>query len=97
MTHEQILRMQGWSDENIEKLRVIANNQEAYQYALRTNDLTGAYKMTQPKEKEPSHNLMEFFSSFSTDEPESAKELSIVLTKFARWVQSEVDKNKASQ
>jgi len=97
MTQEQILRMQGWSEENIEKLRIIASNPEAYQYALRTNDLTGAYNMVVPKEKEQNHNLMEFFGSFSDEQPESAKELSIQLTKFARWVQSEVDKNKASQ
>lgn len=96
MNQEQVLKMQGWSDENIAKLKAITNNPEAYQYALKTNDLNGAYEMCKPKEKEPQHNLLEFFSSFSDEHHEDAKSLSIALTKFARWVQSEVDKKKAS-
>lgn len=95
MNDEQLLKMQGWSDENIAKLKVIVSNPEAYQYALKTGDLNAAFAMCQKKEKEPQHNLLEFFSSFSDAEPESAKELSIALTKFARYVQSEVDKKKA--
>ena len=97
MTQEQLLKMQGWSDENIAKLQAISNNQEAYQYAMRTNDLVGAYEMTKPKEKEQQHNLLEFFSSFSEENHEDAKSLSIALTKFARYVQSSIDKNKTSQ
>lgn len=89
--------MQGWSDENITKLKEIANNPEAYQYALKTNDLNGAYEMCKPKEEEPQHNLLEFFSSFSNEHHEDAKSLSIALTKFSRFVQSEVDKKKASK
>lgn len=95
MTSEQILKMQGWTDENIAKLQAITGNQEAYQYAMRTKDLNGAYEMTKPKEKEEKHNLLEFFSSFSDEHHEDAKSLSIALTKFARWVQSETDKKKA--
>lgn len=95
MNQEQVLKMQGWSDENIGKLREIANHPEAYQYALKTNDLNGAYEMCKPKEKEPQHNLLEFFSSFSNEHHEDAKSLSIALTKFSRFVQSEVDKKKA--
>ena len=95
MTSEQILKMQGWTDENIAKLQAISSNPEAYQYAMRTNDLNGAYDMCKPKEKEPEHNLLEFFSSFSDTHHEDAQSLSIALTKFARHVQSEVDKKKA--
>lgn len=54
-----------------------------------------AYDMTQPKEKEPQHNLLDFFSSFNDEHHEDAKSLSIALTKFARWVQSQSDKSKA--
>lgn len=97
MTQEQILRMQGWSDENIAKLKAISSNKEAYDYAMRTQDLNGAYNMVQPKEKEQKHNLLDFFSSFSDAEPESAKELSIQLTKFSRWVQSQTDKNQEKE
>lgn len=92
---EQTLKMQGWSDENIGKLKVILNHPEAYQHALKTNDLNAAYDIAKPKEKEPQHNLLDFFSSFSNEHHEDAKSLSIALTKFSRWVQSQTDKSKA--
>lgn len=96
MTEEQILKMQGWSDENINKLKAIKDNPEASNYASKTGDLEGAFKMTQPKEKLESHNLMDFFSSFANELPDDAKSLSIALSKFSRYVQSETDKRKPS-
>lgn len=97
MSQEQFLRQQGWSESDIEKLRVISTNPQAHQYALKTSDLNGAYNMCQPKaeEKPQLHNLNEWFSSFAGEFPEDAKSLSINLSKFARFVQSQTD--KASQ
>lgn len=96
MNQEQILKQQGWSDENIAKLHAISSNPQAYQHAMQTGDINSAYQMTLPKEKGPQHNLLEFFSSFTKDEPDDAKSLSIALTKFARYVQSQCDKLKDS-
>lgn len=98
MNHEQILRQQGWSEDRIQKLKVISLNQEAHQYAMSTGDLDGAYKMCQPKaeEKLESHNLVDFFGSFAKELPDDAKSLSVALSKFSRWVQSQTDKNKES-
>lgn len=36
--------------------------------------------------------LLKMFSTFCGEQPQSAKELSIAFTKFARWIQSSVDK-----
>lgn len=94
MTDEQLLKMQGWTDENIMRLKAIVGNPEAHQYAMKTNDLNGAFAMTQKKE-ESGINLNEWFGSFSDAQHEDAKSLSIALTKFARFIQSEVDKKKA--
>lgn len=94
MNQEDILRQQGWSDENIKKLIAIASNPEANQHAMRTGDINAAYQMTLPKEKDEGHTLVEFFSSFAKDMPEDAKSLSISLAKFSRYVQSQCDKNK---
>lgn len=91
---DDILKQHGFSEIEIAKINAVMGNQEAYQVAVSTGDFDRAYRMTQPKEKEQNHNLMEFFSSFSKDNPESAKELSIQLTKFARWVQSQTSKTK---
>lgn len=92
---EQLWRSQGISDENIVKMKVVMNNPDALKHAIETKDFESAYAMTQPKEKEQNHNLMEFFSSFASEMPEDAKSISVSLTKFARWVQSQTD--KASQ
>lgn len=94
MTQEQLLRQQGWTEENIEKLRVISNNPDAQQYALKTGDLKTAYEMASPKEKLEVHNLNEWFSSWAKESPEDSKSLSVALTKFSRFVQSETDKNQ---
>lgn len=95
MTSEQILKMQGWSDANIAKLQSIMTNAEAYQYAMKTSDLEGAYKMTLPKEKDPSHDLVNFFKSYVAEFPDDAKNLSTALSEFATFVQLESDKEKA--
>lgn len=94
---EQTLKQQGYSDDNIRKIKAIMADKEAYEYALKTGNAEGAYAMIENKEKKEDHNLMEFFSSFSKEVPEDARSLSIALTKFSRWVQSQTDKNKASQ
>lgn len=70
---------------------MIASNPEAQEYALKTSDLDGAFQMCQPKEKSEV-NLNEWFSSFVESQPEDAKSLSIAMTKFARFIQSSVDK-----
>lgn len=36
--------------------------------------------------------LLDMFSTFCGEQPETAKELSTAFTKFARWIQSSVDK-----
>lgn len=94
---EQTLRQQGYSDENIKKIMAIMADKEAYDYALKTGNAEGAYAMIENKEKKENHNLMEFFSSFSKEVPEDAKSLSIALTKFSRWVQSQTDKNQEKE
>lgn len=98
MNQEQLLKQQGWSDDSIQKFKTISSNPEAYQHALKTGDLQGAFDMCQPKaeEKLESHNLVDFFGSFANELPEDAKSLSIALSKFSRWVQSQTDKNKES-
>lgn len=94
---EQYLKERGYTDENIGKIMAVLNDKDAYQYALSTGDVQGAYDKLMNKEKPEVHNLNDWFSSFSKEVPEDAKSLSIALTKFARFVQSELDKNKASQ
>lgn len=89
---EQTWRAQGYSDADIAKMSAVMNHPEACKHALETRNFDEAYQMTLPAEKEPQHNLLAFFSSFSEDCPDDAKSLSIALTKFARFVQSEVDK-----
>lgn len=49
------------------------------------------------KSSDPSIDLNTWFSSFATDAPEDAAALSSSLTKFARYVQSALDKSKASK
>lgn len=95
MNSEQILKAQGWTDEGIKKLRVILANPEAYQYALKTSDIEGAYKMTLPKEKDQSLDLVNFFKSYVSEYPEDAQKLSSALSEFSTFVQLEVDKKKA--
>lgn len=96
MTEIERLRILGCSDQHIAKAKAILDNPDAHAYAMRTGDFEGAYLMTLPKEKSEI-DLNEWFSSFTTEMPEDAKSLSIALTKFSRFVQSEVDKKKASQ
>jgi hypothetical protein len=67
---------------------------EAYQLAMRTGNFESAYKLATDKVK-PVISLDEWFSSFLKDSPEDAESLSKGLTKFARYVQSHVDKSKA--
>lgn len=90
---EQILKQQGYSDDNIAKIKVVMSNQEAYQYAMTTGNFEAAYSMAIGKEK-PSLTLDEWFSSFLKERPEDAEALSNGLTKFARYVQSMTDKGK---
>lgn len=94
---EQLWRSQGHSDENIAKMKAVMNHPEALKHATNTGNFEQAYAMTLPKEKEQNHNLMEFFSSFASEMPEDAKSLSVALTKFSRWVQSQTDKTKPSK
>lgn len=96
MNQEQILKNQGWSDENIAKLQAISSNPQAYNHAMQTGDINTAYQMTLQKEKPEVHNLNEWFGSFCKEDPDNAKSLSIALTKFARYVQSQCDKLKDS-
>jgi hypothetical protein len=93
---EQTLRSQGCTEEQIAQAKVIIKNPDAYAYAMRTLDFAGAYEMCKPKE-ESQIDLNEWFGLFVEAHPEDAKSLSIGLTKFARFVQSSVDKKKASQ
>lgn len=90
---EQILKQQGYSDDNIAKIKVVMANQEAYQYAMNTGNFEAAYAMAVGEEK-PSLTLDEWFSSFLKEKPEDAEALSSGLTKFARYVQSMTDKGK---
>ena len=87
MNQEQLLKAQGWTDENINKLKAVVNNPEAYQYAMKTSDLNGAFKMTQTKEI----NLNDWFQSFVSDRPSDAETLSIALTEFSEYVRSKVE------
>lgn len=91
MNQEQMLKMQGWSNENIEKLRLISENPEAYSHAMKTKDLSGALAMCQPQEK-PQINLNDWFLAFTQERPSYAESLSIALTEFAEFVQSKVEK-----
>lgn len=93
---EQTLRQQGYSDENIARIKVVMADQEAYQYAMNTGNFEAAYKMATDKVK-PVISLDDWFSSFLKDKPEDAEALSVGLTKFARYVQSNVDKSKAPE
>lgn len=94
---EQTLKQRGYTDDNIGKIMAVLNDKEAYEYAMRTGNVQGAYELVEKKGKPEVHNLNDWFSSFSGEAHEDAKALSIALTKFSRWVQSEVDKKKASQ
>lgn len=94
MNIEATLKAQGITDEQIAMAKVVASNPEAQNYAMRTGDFAGAYAMCQPKE-ESKIDLNSWFGSFVDAQPEDAKSLSIGLTKFARFIQSEVDKKKA--
>lgn len=91
---EQLWRAHGISEQNIAKMKIIMDHPEALKHATDTGNFEQAYAMTFPKEKEQNHNLMEFFSSFANEMPEDAKSLSVALTKFSRWVQSQTDKQK---
>ena len=93
---EQVLKQQGYSDENIAKIKVVMSNQEAYQYAMSTGNFEAAYNMAVGGEKPPI-SLDKWFSSFLQDSPEDAAALSTGLTKFARFVQSMTDKGKTPQ
>lgn len=94
MNIEQTLKAQGCTEQQIEMAKIVGRNPEAYSYAMRTGDMAGAYAMCQPKKEESAIDLNKWFSSFSEAQHEDAKSLSIALTKFARFIQSEVDKNK---
>ena len=87
MNQEQLLKAQGWTDENISKLKAITNNREAYEYAMKTNDIEGAFKMTQTKEI----NLNDWFQSFVSERPSDAETLSIALTEFSEYVRSKTE------
>lgn len=91
---EQAWRSQGYSESDIQKMLAVMNHPEAHKHALETKDFNAAYAMTLPKE-ESKIDLNLWFSSFTEAQPEDAKSLSIALTKFSRYVQSEVDKKKA--
>lgn len=92
---EQTWKVQGYSDTDIAKMSAVMNHPLACEHAIKTRDFETAYKMTLPIEKEPQRTMLEFFSSFCEVHPDDSKSLSIALTKFARFVQSEVDKDKA--
>ncbi|MEG1695602.1 MAG: hypothetical protein RR282_00735 [Acinetobacter sp.] len=91
---EQTLKQRGYSDSDIAKINAVMSNPQAYQHAVLTSDFDAAYAMTLPKEKSETYNLSEWFSSFVEKMPEDAKSLSIAMSKFARWIQSETDKKK---
>ena len=90
---EQTLREQQYSEEEIQKIKAVMSDPEAYQYAMQTRNFVAAYQMVLDKEK-PTVSLDSWFSSFVRDKPEDAKALSVSLTKFARYVQSSVSKGK---
>lgn len=89
---EQTWKAQGYNDADIAKMSAVMNHPDACKYALETRDFEKAYQMTLPKE-ESQINLNTWFSSFIDSEPDDAKSLSIALTKFARFIQSQVDKS----
>ena len=89
---EQTWKAQGYNDADIAKMSAVMSHPEACKYALETRDFEKAYQMTLPKE-ESSINLNEWFGSFIESQPDDAKSLSIALTKFSRFVQSQVDKS----
>lgn len=94
---EQTLKQRGYSDSDIAKINAVMMNPQAYQHALQTGNFEAAYAMTQPKEKSETYNLSEWFSSFCEKQPEDARGLSIAMSKFSRWIQSETDKKKPSE
>ena len=92
---EQSLRQHKYSDEEIQKIKAVMSDPEAYQYAMQTGNFVAAYQMVLDKEKPTvSVSLDSWFSSFVRDKPEDAEALSVGLTKFARYVQSSVSKGK---
>lgn len=92
-----LLKQQGFSDSDIAKINTVMKHPQAYQHALQTGNFEEAYAMTQPKEKSEPYNLSEWFSSFCDKQPEDARSLSIAMSKFSRWIQSETDKKKPSE
>ena len=92
MDQEQLLRLQGWSDERINKLKAVALHQDASQHLRQTGDLDGAYNLTLPKKKPEVDTLSELIESFAQERPNDAESLSIALTEFAEFVQSKVEK-----
>lgn len=84
MTDEQILKMQGWTDENIERLKAVLNNPKASAYAHKTGDFNKAYEMTKP-------SINDWFESFLVEHKSDAETLSIALTEFAEFVRFKVE------
>lgn len=95
MDQEQILKRQGWSDEDIGKLKAISLHADAYQHLANTKDLDGAYKLTLPKQRPTTETLGELLESFAKERPNDAESLSIALTEFSEFVQKSLDNKKA--
>lgn len=77
-------------------MSAVMNNTEALKHATATNDFDAAYKMTLPKEEiKTQASLDQWFSEFCKVSPSDAEELSKYFTKFSRFVQSSVDKQKS--
>jgi hypothetical protein len=95
-TIRTVLKAQGHSDADIDKIIAVMNHPEAFKYATQTKDFDTAYKMTLPKEEiKTQASLDQWFSEFCKVSPNDAEELSKYLTKFSRFVQSSVDKQKS--
>lgn len=90
------LKRQGYSDDNIQKINDVMCHPQAYKYAMSTGNFESAYAMVEAERKPQEHDLNEWFSQFAKSVPNDAKDLSVSLTKFARFVQSSVDKNQPS-
>lgn len=70
-----------------------SNNTQMFQA---TNDVKHESESMAFNKPETSYDeglLLKMFGTFCVEQPQSAKEMSIAFTKFARWMQSTIDKN----
>lgn len=69
-----------------------SNNAQVFQTA---NDVKHESESMALKRQDAAYDeglLLKMFSTFCVEQPQSAKEMSIAFTKFARWMQSTIDK-----